>query len=301
MRSSQIGALQGACKAQDNITTLRPTEHFTAAFLKLGPHGTHNGKAFPCQDVRVRALIEEDHGDVVSTVTITYVFANVFREAELYFPISELQGITSFSLHVNGQEAHGRLQRHPHEGKLPPRVALPPQGLPDEQYSPKVPEIVYKVWMGEELCDMEAGSKTTMTLTYGFPVPSTEKDMILWFLPFSILPRLPDGLDLRVRLPQSITSVSSPNTDNGLQVEMEGGGAVVTLQAPHVLDFRDDHLLIEVDLRPFTRPQASTIFSILLVLGFLVLGLLTMLFPNNDVVLEYMGWASGSEGGQGHA
>ena len=75
-------------------------------------------------------------------------------------------------------------------------------------------------------------------MSYGFPLPLSEKESYLWILPLSLLPKPIDTLNIDVRLAKTVQGVSSPNLDEGLKMARHKDKASIVLVSPEVCVYR---------------------------------------------------------------
>jgi len=260
--------------------------------LKVGPYATHNNQPFPLLDVTIQARVEEqtDPACLFSHTIITYRFKNTFREAELWFPKGELEGVMSFELSVNGTEARCKTVLQPAPDGLPPHLVMPPQGLPNEdrQAQSKARVVKYNFWKGEQLEDMDVGLVTTVTVEYNFLVPPVDVGVHTWILPLSILPRAPTAFNLRLELLKDITSVTSSNAPKGLEVAIQGRKAAVALKSPENLSLDEHYLVIKINQQHRETPTDPILYIVLGLVAVVsvVFSLLIYVMFNPDILIQ---------------
>jgi hypothetical protein len=198
--------------------------------------------------------VVHDEGDLCANAVteLEYTFQNTFREAELYFPISELAGISSFVITYNGEDITGiLLPEYPEKHCMPARVTLPPQGVPDHPEK-AAPHILYHFFKGGALTDLDVGASSVLRVKFGYPLPSNTGDNFLCILPLSIFPKAPDCVILSASMSRRITRITSANLDNAndMRVLLDGKSASCILHNPEEsIQLEDDHFLLEIDLR----------------------------------------------------
>ena len=169
---------------------------------RVGLYGTHNNKPFPIISTELKVAIDEGAATEVS-VDVRHTLLVEHHTAVLWFPVSELRGISCFAVEINGERIVGCLRRAVSQDATTPHPSRAPRDAESLYY--------FHAEGGDVLTDLPRGEKVVLRLTFTtslIPVDGQSRKQPCFMLPIaSCFPRGVDDAQVTVKMKDLIREI----------------------------------------------------------------------------------------------
>eukprot|EP00754_Rhynchopus_humris_P049191 Rhum_TRINITY_DN824_c0_g2::Rhum_TRINITY_DN824_c0_g2_i1::g.2487::m.2487 len=212
---------------------------------RVGLYGTHNNKPFPITATELKVAIDEGAATEVS-VDVRHTLTVEHHTAVLWFPVSELRGISCFAAEVNGERIVGCLRRAVSQDATTPHPFRAPRDAESLYY--------FHAEGGDVLTDLPRGESVVLRLTFTtslIPVDGQSKKQPCFMLPVaSCFPRGVDEAQVTIKMKDLIREVYCVDPRDAIYPKLRYESATVSFRKNAAISPETDLFILGIETGP---------------------------------------------------